>query len=214
MYQINLLKGSSSSGKHLPVALFAGVAFVIPLALAFAISVGYLNGRSSLRVQKEKLTDYEFRLREFQESRRYLDNVVARTRKMSASLSDVSCVLSGSTQWTELLLAITYGLPENLLVERLDVRQGKITKSIEKKDGAKKKMNIIVPVRTLVLSLYSVSPGGDDAGVREFRKSLLGSAVFKGAVKDVVIAVREPDRIEGKDVVRYELNCILKSDES
>ena len=212
MYQINLLKASPKTESHWASILLTGIAFIVPLVLAFVISIAYFNDKASLVTLDEKIGDYEFQLREMDESKKRVDNVVLAIQKKTASLSDVGEVLGRHTQWSDILFAITENLPETLVLNKLDVLHRKITRSVPRRYGDKKKINISIPERTLVISLYSVSENGNDDAVRNLQKNLIESEVFKRFVKDVVIAVREPDNIEGRDVVRYELNCILRID--
>ncbi len=212
MYQIDMLKGSQSPDNNLLDILFTGVAFVIPIALAFVISIGYFNGRASISAQNDKLGDYEFQLREMEQAKGRIDAVVSKNQRISASLADVGDVLLRHTQWTDILLAISDNLPDSLRVNKLNVLRRMVTKTVDQRYGSKKKINISVPARTLVVSLYSVGGDGDDAAVRKLQKSLVEAKAFTDRVKDVVIALRKPDVIEGADVVRYELNCIMKVD--
>lgn len=211
MYQINMLKGRQLPDNHWAGIMLTGITFLIPIVLAFAISIGYFNDRATLNAQEEKLTDYEFQLREMEDAKNRVDSVVLENQKMSAVLSDVSEFLGRHTQWTDILLAISNNLPDTLLVNELNVTHKTVTRTVDQKYG-NKKINILIPARTLVVSLYSVSGDGDDAAVRNLQRSLAESPPFQKRVKDVIIAVREPDTIDGKDVVRYELNCILKVD--
>lgn len=213
MYQINMLKGSQVPEKHWPSILLAGIAFVVPIALAFVISIAYFNDKAALVTQDEKLSDYEFQLREMEDAKKRVDSVAFAIQKQTASLSDVDEVLVRHVQWSDILIAISENLPDTLVVDKLDVMQRNVSKTVEKRYGDKKKINISIPARTLVISLYSVSVEGDDAAVRNLQRNLIKAAAFQRCVKDVVIAVREPDNIDGEDVVRYELNCILKIDE-
>ena len=213
MYQINMLKGRQLPEDHLAGIVLTGIAFVIPVVLAFAISIGYFNDRSTLNAQQEKLTDYEFQLREMEEAKTRVDSVASEIQNISASLSDVGEVLGRHTQWTDILMAISDNLPDTLRVNKLDVMHRTVSRTVEQRYGDKKKINITLPARTLVVSLYSVSGDGDDAAVRDLQRSLIEAEAFQRCVKDVVIAMREPDNVDGKDVVRYELNCVLKIDE-
>lgn len=213
MYQINMLKGRQLPEDHWVGIVLTGIAFLIPVVLAFAISIGYFNDKSNLSDQQEKLTDYEFQIREMEGAKTRVDSVVSEIHKVSASLSDVGEVLARHTQWTDILMAISDNLPDTLQVNKLDVKCRTVTRTVDQRYGDKKKINISIPARTLVISLYSVSGEGDDAAVRDLQRSLIESESFQRCVKDVVIAAREPDNVDGKDVVRYELNCVLKIDE-
>jgi hypothetical protein len=212
MYQLDMLKGRQQPDNNLLGILFTGVAFVIPLVLAFVISIGYFNAKAAISAQNDKLSDYECELREMEQAKGRVDTVVLRNQTISASLADVGDVLLRHTQWTDILLAISDNLPDSLRVNKLDVMRRMVTKTVDQRYGAKKKINISVPSRTLVVSLYSLGGNGDDAAVRKLQKSLAETKAFSERVKDIVIALREPDVVEGTDVVRYELNCIMKVD--
>jgi hypothetical protein len=212
MYQIDMLKGRQLPGNSLLGVLFTGITFVIPIALAFVISIEYFDGRAYISAYDDKLSDYEFQLREMDEAKVRVDTVVLENQKISASLADVGEVLLRHTQWTDILVAISDNLPDSLRVNKLNVMRRTMTKTVDQRYGPKKKINISVPARTLVVSLYSVGGDGDDVAVRKLQKSLVEAKAFSDRVKDVVISLREPDVVEGADVVRYELNCIMKVD--
>lgn len=214
MYQINLLKRRQLPDNHWGGIVLTGITFIIPVVLAFAISIGYFKDRSAYNVQKEKLSDYEFQLREMDNAKIRADGVASEIQSISASLLDVSEFLGRYIQWSDILLAISENLPDTLLVNKLDVTRKTVTRLVDQRYGDKKKINILIPARTLVVSLYSISGEGDDASVRQLQRNLIESEAFKRSVKDVVIATREPDKISGKDVVRYELNCVFKIDEN
>jgi hypothetical protein len=212
MYQINMLKGSQLHEKHWPSILLAGIAFVVPIALAFVISIAYFNDKAALVTQDEKISDYEFQLRDMEEAKKRVDSVVLAIQNKTSSLSDVEEVLGRHIQWSDILIAISENLPDTLVVNKLEVIKSSAKRIVDRRYGVKKKINITIPARTLVISLYSESAEGDDAAVRNLQRNLIKSAAFQRCVKDVVIATREPDSIDGKDVVHYELNCILKLD--
>lgn len=212
MYQIDMLKGRQLPDNNLLGIFVAGVAFMIPIALAFVISIGYFNGKAAISVQNDKLREYELELREMEEAKGRVDVVVSSNEKISASLADVGDVLLRHTQWTDILLAISDNLGDSLRVNKLNVMRRTVSKTVDQRYGTKKKINISVPARTLVISLYSVGGGGDDAAVRQLQKNLVEAQAFSDRVTDVVIALREPDIVDGVNVVRYELNCIMKVD--
>jgi hypothetical protein len=211
MYEINMLKERQLPGNHWLSMAALGVAFVVPLVLAFIMSMVYFEDKASLAIEQEALSDYEFQLREFDDARKRVDSIVLENQQMSASLSDVVEVLGRHSQWTDILLTISHNLPDTLRVNKLDVIGKMVTRTVDQRYGDKKKINISVPTRTLVVSLYSVSADGNDAAVRDFQRSLMVAEVFQECVKDVMIALREPDKIQGNDVVRYELNCVLNT---
>jgi len=210
MYQINMLKGRQLPENHWVGIVLTGITFIIPVVLAFGISIGYFNGRASFNAQQEKLSDYEFQLRELDSAKGRTDSIVSDIQRMSASMSDVKEYLGRQIQWSDILLAISNNLPDTLYVDKLDVTRKAVNKLVDQRYGDKKKINIIIPARTLVISLYSLSSEGDDAAVRKLQRNLIESEAFKKSVNDVVIAARVPDVISGKEVVRYELNCVFK----
>jgi len=210
MYQINLLKGRQLQGNHWVGIIVTGLTFVIPVVVAFAISIGYFKDKATYNVQQEKLSDYEFQLRELGDAKARADVIVSEIHGMSASLSDVREFLGRNIQWSDILAAISDNLPGTLFVNKIDVTSKTVTKLVDQRYGGTKKIHILIPARTLVVSLYSDSSEGDDDAVRQLQRKLIESEAFMKNVKDVVIAAREPDKISGKDVVRYELNCVFK----
>ncbi|MBW8015841.1 MAG: hypothetical protein FVQ82_06610 [Planctomycetes bacterium] len=211
MFQINMLNGRQLPKKHWPGVVLTGIAFVIPVAVALTISIGYFNDRAALNVQQEKPADYDLQLRAMGDGNKRVDGVVSGIQKISTSLPDAATVLVRHTHWRDILLAISENLPDTLFVNKLDVMRRTAARAVDQRYGDKKKINILIPARILVVSLYSSSGAGDDEAVRNFQRSLIETEAFQRCVKDVVIAMREPDSLEGKDIVRYELNCILGS---
>lgn len=211
MYEIDMLKGREAAGNNWFGMVLTGAAFFMPVALAFVISIGYFNDKASISAYREEVSDYEFQLREMEGEKKRIDGVTSKNEKQSAWLGDVGEVLSRHSQWTNILMAIRENLPDSLLVNKLDVNRKMVTMVVDQRYGDEKKINVSVPVRTLVISLYSTNGQSDDAAVRGFQRSLVAAEAFRKRVKDVVIALRKPDVVEGRDVVRYELNCIMNS---
>lgn len=211
MYQLNMIKGRQLPDNNWSVMVVTGVAFILPIVLGFVISIGYFDEKASLNAYQGILTDYEFQLREMEVAKKRVDKVASANEKKSARLGDVGEVLLRHTQWTDILMAISNNLPESLQVNKLNVMRKSLRKTVDQRYGSAKKINISMPARTLVVSLYSAGMQGDDAAVRKLQRSLLEAEAFRKRVTDVVIASREPDIIDGQDVVRYELNCIMNS---
>ncbi len=212
MYQIDMLKGRQLPDNSLLGILFTGVAFIIPVALVLVMSIGYFSDRAAIGAHNDKLIEYEFQLRGMELGKGRVDALVSKKQKISVVISDVGDVLLRHTQWTDILLAISDNLPESLRVNKLNVMRRTVSRNVDQRYGVKKKINISIPARTLVVSLYSLGVDGDDVAVRQLQKNLVEAKAFSDRVKDVVIALREPDIVEGADVVRYELNCIMKVD--
>ena len=123
---------------------------------------------------------------------------------------DVGSALRCQVQWSNMLLAINDSLVDSLNINKLDVTIRKVQRTVSQKGNTDKKINISVPARTLVVSLFSHSGGNGDVEIRKFQNNLLKTESFKKYVSEIVIALREPDTINGVDVIRYELNCIFK----
>ena len=138
------------------------------------------------------------------------DSIVADGQRIQASLVEVNSTLRRYVQWSSMLLAINNSLPDGLAVNKLDVAVRNVRRLVSQKGNPDKKVNISVPARTLALSLLSDVDDNGDAAIQQFQKKLLGTEPFKKHVREIVIALREPDNVNDSEVIRYELNCILK----
>jgi hypothetical protein len=209
MYQLDMLKGKQMVEESLSGVLITGVAFIAPFVLAFVISIGYFHNKGAIKAYNEKIAGYQSQVDEMEEIKQRVDRVVSENKKLSNWLGDVGEVLLRHTQWTDVLLAVSDNLPGSLIVDKLDIKHKTVNKTVAERYGNKKKIKISVPSRTLVVSLYSRSDDGGDAAVRDLQKNLTQNEAFRNKVKDVVISLREPDVLEGDNIVRYQLNCIM-----
>lgn len=211
MFTIDLLKGRNlpEKGGWREMAI-AYAAMSILIVCAIVVSRGYFTNKKTMIEQEQIVNAYELRLKEMQGDKALADSIVSDSRSIRASLVDVGSALRRQVQWSDMLLAINDSLVDSLNINKLDVTVRKVQRAVPQKGDPNKKINISVPARTLVVSLFSHVGGNGDEAIRKFQKKLLKTEPFKKYVREIVIALREPDTIDGREVIRYELNCIFK----
>jgi len=195
-------------------AAITGVAFSIPAVLMLLILSGYLHDRIFIQTQTRVLEEYESRFDNLKASLDKEKLLQEKLRTLNMSLIEVSGALDDQAQWSQILMALGEHLPHPLVVDRLEVKVRQISETVPSRDDPTRKINVPRPVRTLSIGLYSVAGSDGDPAVKDFQHKLMESKSFTAVVKDVVIASRTPGKDHEKDIIRYELNCALKANES
>jgi len=214
MFTIDLLKGRNLPEKSGWREIAMAYAAMSVLAVcAIAVSGSYLSNKRNIKQQQLVIDGYNLRIDEMAGDKAMADSIAAESQDIRACLIDVSSALKNQVQWSDMLLAINESLSENLNIDQLDVRVKTVPMIVPQKDNPDTKVTITVPARTLVISLFTSEGSEGDLAVRKFQKKLLTREPFKKYIREIVIALREPDLIKGGKVIRYELNCIFNIEE-
>ena len=208
MYKLDLLKGRNIPKKpSRRIILLALAAFSLPVIIGFYIFTGYMEEKKVYLSQSQIINDYKLQLSEMKESEISADKILLEIHQLRKSLTDIADVLERQYQWSGILTALSRNLPEILVVDRLQVKVDTVNKPVKQKIAAKKKRNIPVPVRTLIIGMYSYSLDEGDEAVRDF----IDSRPFGNSINEVIVSSREAVEVDRKKMVRYELKCPVRN---
>ncbi len=210
MFTIDLLKGQAVPIKRGPESIvITAVTFAMPIIVAIVMFGFYLSNKITISVQKQRTTTYETNIEQLSQAAELQKSFEQEKKAINDCLSEVSSSLSRHTQWSPVLMTLVENMPDSMILTKLEVKQRSIKKKVPKKDDPQKMVDISVPVRTLQISI-SGSPQHDcDKAVKDFRNRLRFSKLLEPKLEDIIVS-QKADKLEGQDVVSYEINCIFK----
>lgn len=132
-----------------------------------------------------------------------------RYKALNDSLHEVKDLLDNNTQWTPCLATIERLLPPTLSIRRMEVKIKTFQKPVPQREKPEVKINITIYKRILTIHLQSSSKIDSDDVVTGFKNNLTSSPLLQKRIRDITISSRKPERIDGIDVMSYEMNCTL-----
>jgi Tfp pilus assembly protein PilN len=210
MFTIDLLKGQGIPMKSRPEGIvIAAVTLAVPLAIAIAIFSFYLRGQIIMSIKKQDIANYEAKIAKMSDVVK-LQRLFEREKIVySSCLSEVKSSIGRHTQWSSILTTLVENIPDSIVLTAISVKQGTIKKSIPQKDDPKKMVDTIVPIRTLHMSVYGSPQYDCGDAVRQFRDRLWSSALLGPKLENIRVS-QKSERIENKDVISYEIDCVFK----
>ena len=210
MFTIDLLKGQNVAIKSRPEGIaIAATTFAVPVIIAMVMFGFYLRTRIVMSVQKQGIINYDKKIAKLSDAVELQKSFEDEKNVINSNLSEVASAVGRHTQWSPVLVTLVKNLPDSVVLTKLEVKQRSIKKKVPKKDDPQKMVDISVPVRTLQISV-SGSPQHDcDKAVRDFRNRLRFSKLLEPKLEDIIVS-QKADKLEGQDVVSYEIDCIFK----
>ncbi len=207
MYTIDLLRGQQLPRKasYRVVGSIAG-AYAALVILSFMMFRTYVHDKGSIAANRAMLDSVKQKKTELKSQIESAEAIVSSSKITLASLAEVSDVVSWQMQWSDLLALISSKMPRSLIVGQMSVKVRGENITVAKRDDPSKKVSVFRPNRTLTIDLYGFASADTDRSIRDFQKILIEQKSSQGIVRDVVIAVRKPDKLKGHDIIRYQLN--------
>jgi hypothetical protein len=100
-------------------------------------------------------------------------------------------------------------MPDSVVLTSLEVEQDSVKKKVPKKDDPKKTVEISVGVRTLRMKVSGGPQRNCDEAVKEFMDRLSSSEYLEPRLEKISVS-QESEKIDGQDVVSYEISCVFK----
>lgn len=211
MFTIDLLKGQNLPVKSSPGGIAIVVTtVVVPLTVEIIMFGFYLNNKIVVSVNKQELARCQAEVDELSDAVEMQASSEKQKTIYGNYLSEVKSSISRYTQWSPVLVTLVENLPDSLKLTRLDVRQHTIRKKVPQKDNPEEMIERNVPVRTLRIRVSGSPQYNCDKAVRDFRDSLRSSA-FLGPKLDNIGVSQESEKLEGKDVASYDIDCVFKA---
>jgi hypothetical protein len=213
MFKIDLLKGQGIPARSRPESIaVAAISIAVPvIAAAFMFTSFYVNNINISSVKREiDKVKKELSAGNISEVLGQQKVLEQQKRDLSDSLSEVSTVINGQTQWSTLLWAITKNIPSSVTLRSAYVTKGSV--KVNKPNPAEKDkiIEITVPVRILHLSLASSDQRNFDRDIKDYRDKLLADPNVGPRVDSKKITVaQESDKSNNKDIVTYVISMTL-----
>ena len=211
MFTIDLLKGQSIPTKSRPGGIaFAAVTFALPVIIAIVMLGLYLSNSIATSIQREKMLICKTKTQELSIAVELQKSLQKEKETISRCLSDVTSAIGRHTQWSPILVEMVKSMPDSIVLTNLEVEQRSVTRKIPKKDNPMMEVSISIPVRTLRISVSGNPQSDCDKAVRDFGDCLRFSTVLEPELEDIRVSKQYFSKLEGKDVVSYDIDCVFK----
>ncbi len=210
MFTIDLLKGQGIPIKSRPEGIaVTAVTFAVPVIIAIVMFGFYLSNRIVISVQKQRIVNCQANIDKLSDAAELQKSFEQEKEAIASCLSEVASALGGHAQWSDILVTLVENMPDSMVLTRLEAKERSVKRKVPKKNNPQKTVDISVPVRTLQMNV-SGSPRSDcDKVVRDFRNRLRFSSLLEPKLEDIKVS-QKSDKLEGQDVVSYEIECIFK----
>jgi Tfp pilus assembly protein PilN len=210
MLTIDLLKGQGIPARSRPEGIIAtAVTVVAPVAIAITMLGVYLSNRVVINIQRREISGYEQKISELSDAMRIHKSYQQRRGTIQQRISETAGAIEAHEQWSEILVTIVKNMPESLVLRRMAVEQRTSKVRVADSEDPQKKVDKMVPARTLHLTLGGAAGEVSDREVQAFRDRLRVSSVLGPKLEDVPVS-QQVEMVDGQEVITYEMRCILK----
>ena len=210
MFTIDLLKGQNVPIKSRPEGIaIAAVTFAVPVIIAMVMFGFYLRTKIVMSVQKQGIINYDKKIAKLSDAVELQKSFEDEKNIINSNLSEVASAIGRHTQWSPVLVTLVKNLPDSVVLTKLEVKQKSIRRRIPKKDDPQQMIDVSVPVRTLQINICGSSRSSCDKAVKDFGDSLRLSTLLGPKIEDIKFS-QGTDKLDGRDVVSYKIDCILK----
>jgi hypothetical protein len=190
-------------------AVNVGILFSIPILIFVMMTSSYAQSRIVIDNHRKTLSHYEKRFGNLKNHMVKEELISQRYQALNDSLHEVKDMLDNNTQWVPILATIEKLLPPTLSIERMEVKIKTFQKPVAQRENPEVEINITIYKRILTIYLQSTSKINSDETVTRFKNNLASSPLLQKQIRDITISSRKPERIDGIDVMSYEMNCTL-----
>jgi hypothetical protein len=210
MFTIDLLKGQGVPKKSGPEGVVVAVAtLAIPLVAGMVMVGFYVSDRIVTSVRQQEIASYQASINKLSEAAELQDSFTREKGLLDGCLSEVAGSLGQHSQWSGVLVTLVENMPDSMILTKLEVKQSSVKKKVPQKDDPKKMIDISVPVRTLHMSVCGSSEQNYEEEIRDYRNRLRFSEPLVAKLEDIRVA-QGVDKLDDRDVVSYEIDCIFK----
>jgi len=212
MFTIDLLKGQGIPPKSRPEGIAVGaIVFAVPVIVAIVIAGVYMTDNISLSTQKRELADYEKRVDKLSDALELKRAFEKQRATINEVLSEVSSSIDRHMQWSDVLVDIVENMPESMILAELEAKQNMVRRRVAKDGDAETKVDVMVPLRTLSITVSGKSEYNCDRAVRDFSDRLRVSKVLGPKLEDIRVSKSNLGRRKEKNLVSYQIDCVFKT---
>jgi Tfp pilus assembly protein PilN len=212
MFTIDLLKGQGIPPKSRPEGIAVGaIVFAVPVIVAIVIVGVYMTDNISLSTQKRELADYEKRVDKLSDALELKRAFEKQRATINEVLSEVSSSIDRHMQWSDVLVDIVENMPESMILAELEAKQDMVRRRVAKDGDAETKVDVMVPLRTLSITVSGKSEYDCDRAVRDFSDRLRISKVLGPKLEDIRVSKSNLGRRKQRNFVSYQIDCVFKT---
>lgn len=211
MLKIDLLKGQGIPMKSHPggAALLA-ISIAVPLIITMSLLGNYVRGTIILSTHKRTLQKIDTKLTELLIDVRYDESDEDEIKNIKECFNELHDSLVHNIQWSPILETITKNLPETLVLSDMKVEVETLRKIVQRRDDPSKRISILVPKKTLKISLIGTVESKSRDAVLKFKQKLESSQTFKHKIENIrIVSHSTSEKFE--DLMFYEIACVFKS---
>jgi len=210
MFTIDLLKGKGIPAKAKPMNVaIALVTLIVPLIGALLEFGFYVSTNVAMTIQKQNISRYEALMGKLAGDVEQLRSLQNRRAVYVECLSEVRSAISRHTTWSPVLALVVESIPDSVVLERLEVRQGFIKKKVPKEDKPTEMVDISIPTRTLTMTVSGNLQADLSKKIRSFRERLCSSTVLGPRLEGIRVS-QSTAKSQDQDVISYQISCIFK----
>jgi Tfp pilus assembly protein PilN len=212
MFTIDLLKGQGLPVRTRPkgVAIFVAT-FTVPALVAILMASYYVRNEVVISIQKQNIVGIEMQTQRLADALKLKESYEKDKSAVSGCLVDVAASVRKYIQWSPVLVTLVENLPDSVVLTGLEVSQHSVKRKVAAKGDAEKKVDSNIPVRTLKMRVSGNPTSNCDIEVRAFRDRLRASKVLEPVLEEINFASLGHDKLDGRDVVCYDIECVFKS---
>ena len=212
MFTIDLLKGQGIPPKSRPEGIAVGaIVFAVPVIVAIVIAGVYMTDNISLSTQKRELADYEKRVDKLSDALELKRAFEKQRATINEVLSEVSSSIDRHMQWSDVLVDIVENMPESMILAELEAKQNMVRRRVAKDGDAETKVDVMVPLRTLSITVSGKSEYDCDRAVRDFSDRLRIATVLGPKLEDIRVSKSNLGRRKQRNFVSYQIDCVFKT---
>ena len=208
MFTIDLLKGQGIPPKSIAVG---AIGLAVPVIVAIVIAGVYMTDNISLSTQKRELADYEKRVDKLSDALELKRAFEKQRATINEVLSEVSSSIDRHMQWSDVLVDIVENMPESMILAELEAKQNMVRRRVAKDGDAETKVDVMVPLRTLSITVSGKSEYDCDRAVRDFSDRLRISKVLGPKLEDIRVSKSNLGRRKQRNFVSYQIDCVFKT---
>lgn len=210
MFTIDLLKGQGIPARCRPEGLAAtAITAIVPVVIAVAMIGLYMSNRVILNIQRQESASCDRKIEELSDAMAAHRLYEQQKSQIKQRVTETAGAIDRYNQWSDVLVTLAENMPDLLVLRRMSVEQYTTRVQVPDTQNPGTNREIMVPARTLKLTLASVGSGDTDNAVREFRDRIRTSSVIGPRLEDIPVS-QEMDYIDDQEVITYEMSCIFK----
>lgn len=210
MFTIDLLKGQGIPIKSRPGgAAFLAVTLAVPIIAIIIMLGNYIRNEAVLSTLRYKLNQTNAEIASLENSVQLQEDALREIDEIKKCFFEVNDVIQQQVQWSPVLEAIADNMPNTLIMEEIDINSEDIRVEVVDRINPKRTLDISVPQRILLMTLYGKLAAETDIAVQNFLTALRNSNALKDKTETIEPISQYNDDI--KNVTYYSIECVFKS---